>query len=301
MTPTDLRARVLYRDQLVVIIDKPAGLPVHAGPRGGPNLELYLDALRFGYKEQPSLAHRLDRDTSGCLVLGRNRRGLARLGRMFAGGRVEKVYWAVTDGIPDAPDGRVDAPLAKHTPGRGWKMVVDPAGQAAVTDWRVLGQADGRAWIECRPRTGRTHQIRVHMAHLGCPLVGDPVYAHGVGDAFADEMRGRLGSMLLHARAITLPLHPDVPPVTATAPVPPHMRAGLQGVGMDGAAEDAFARRQRAEALAAAEASPADDEADDRLKSRRHRGLQRGPARRDDGGRNDGGRNDGGRGGFGGR
>jgi RluA family pseudouridine synthase len=289
MTPTEIRARVLHRDRLVVIIDKPAGLPVHAGPRGGPNLELYLDALRFGYKEQPSLAHRLDRDTSGCLVLGRNRRALARLGRMFQGGRVEKVYWAVTDGVPEAPEGRVDAPLAKRTPGRGWKMVVDPAGQAAVTDWRVLDQAGGRAWIECRPRTGRTHQIRVHMAHLGCPLVGDPVYAEGVGDAFADEMRTKLGPMLLHARAITLPLYPDQPPVEAVAPVPGHMRRALEEVGMDGAAEDAFARRQRAEALAAAETAPADEEPVEKLKSRRGRGFEapRGPGS--------------GRGGFGGR
>lgn len=219
----DLLARLLYRDGLMLVIDKPAGIPVHAGPGGGPNLEQRFDALCFGLPQPPGLAHRLDRDTSGCLVLGRHRKALSRLGRLFANGAVEKIYWAVTQGIPAQDRGRIDAPLTKLTPGKGWKMVVDPAGRKAVTDWRVLGSAGGLAWIECQPRTGRTHQIRVHLASLGCPVLGDPVY--GDGD----------GPLHLHARAVTLPLYPSRDPIRVEAPVPAHMRAALAACGWDGA------------------------------------------------------------------
>ena len=219
----DLLARLLYRDGLMLVIDKPAGIPVHAGPGGGPNLEQRFDVLRFGLPQPPGLAHRLDRDTSGCLVLGRHRKALAKLGRLFANGAVEKIYWAVTRGIPAEASGRIDAPLTKLTPGKGWKMVVDPAGQKAVTDWRVLGSAGGLAWIECQPRTGRTHQIRVHLASLGCPVLGDPVYGDGEGP------------LHLHARAVTLPLYASRDPIRVEAPVPAHMRTALAACGWDGA------------------------------------------------------------------
>ena len=175
-SPTWLVDRILYRDALVLIIDKPAGVPVHAGPGGGVNLEHYFEALRFGLPQLPGLGHRLDRDTSGCLVLGRHRKALSRLGRLFAGGQVEKVYWAVVRGAPPQPAGRIELALKKRSEQRGWWMQADPEGQAAVTDYRVLGQADGLTWLECRPRTGRTHQIRVHCAELGCPVLGDPIY-----------------------------------------------------------------------------------------------------------------------------
>ncbi len=158
MTPDELLSRLLFRDGLVLILDKPAGIPVHAGPGGGENLEQHFAHLRFGLPHPPALAHRLDRDTSGCLVLGRHRKALSRLGKMFQGGRVEKTYWAVAEGIPAEPAGRIDLPLAKLTPKSGWKMVVDrDKGQSAVTDYRVLGTAGGCAWIELHPRTGRTH------------------------------------------------------------------------------------------------------------------------------------------------
>lgn len=232
MTPDELLARVLYRDGLMLIVDKPAGLPVHAGPKGGPNLEQHLDALRFGLPRPPGLAHRLDRDTSGCLVLGRHRKALARLGRLFAAGRVEKVYWAVVVGAPPEPAGRVDLPLAKRsTAKRGWWMAADPEhGRPAATDYRVLGGGTGLGdltWLELRPRSGRTHQIRVHCAEgLGCPVLGETIYGPRPAAPGAAPLH-------LHARAVAVPLYPNRPPVVATAPVPPHMLAALRACGYD--------------------------------------------------------------------
>ncbi len=220
MSPADLLARLLYRDALMLIVDKPAGLPVHAGPGGGENLEQHFPSLRFGLPQPPALAHRLDRDTSGCLVLGRQRKGLSRLGRLFQAGHVEKTYWAVTDGVPAAAEGRIELPLYKEAKKTGWRMVVDrEKGQSAVTDYRVLGQGDGMAWLELHPRTGRTHQIRVHLAALGCPVKGDPTYGRGGGP------------MHLHSRAVSLPLYPKRDPIVAVAPVPEHMRGALAACG----------------------------------------------------------------------
>jgi tRNA pseudouridine32 synthase / 23S rRNA pseudouridine746 synthase len=213
--------RVLYRDGLILVIDKPAGIAVHPGPGGGPNLESGFDALRFGLPHPPALAHRLDRDTSGCLVLGRHPKALRRLGVLFAGGRVEKVYWAVVEGRPPATAGQIETGLKKLTRGTGWRIVADPAGSRALTDYRVCGAVGGRTWLELRPRTGRTHQLRVHCAALGCPVVGDPVY----GGSTSGER------LLLHARAITLPLYPARPALEITAPVPPHLLAALQRLG----------------------------------------------------------------------
>jgi len=178
-TQEELLARLLYRDALMLIIDKPAGLAVHPGPKGGPNLEDLLDGLRFGLPRRPELAHRLDRDTSGCLVLGRHHRALRRLGRLFAAGRVDKTYWAVVEGGPPEAQGRIDLPLGRRNRQRGWWMKVDPDGLPSTTEYRVLGRADPLTWLELRPLTGRTHQLRVHAAHatgLGAPIVGDRLY-----------------------------------------------------------------------------------------------------------------------------
>jgi tRNA pseudouridine32 synthase / 23S rRNA pseudouridine746 synthase len=225
--PLALADRVLYRDGLVLVIDKPAGIPVHPGPGGGASLEDGFAGLRFGLPRRPGLAHRLDRDTSGVLVLGRHPKALRRLGALFAAGKVKKLYWAVVAGAPAEPQGRIELALRKQTRGQGWHMVVDPAGQRAVTDYRVVAAAGGRAWLELRPQTGRTHQIRVHCAALGVPVIGDPVY-------------GRCpGPMLLHARAIALPLHPAKPPITVEASPPPHMLAALRALGYDTASGEA--------------------------------------------------------------
>lgn len=202
----------------MLIIDKPAGLPVHAGPRGGPSLEDHLEALRFGKRHLPQPAHRLDADTAGCLVLGRTKPALAALGALFAGGAVAKTYWAVVRGAPPQPEGELHAPLLKtSTRTEGWRMLVDPAGQPAATRWRLRGATAGLAWLELTPLTGRTHQLRVHCAHLGCPILGDARYGGG-SDA----------PLHLLARAIALPLDP---PVAATAPVPAQIRGALAACG----------------------------------------------------------------------
>jgi RluA family pseudouridine synthase len=216
-----LAERVLYRDALILVIDKPAGVAVHPGPGRGPNLESAFDELRFGLPQPPALAHRLDRDTSGCLVLGRHPKALRRLGALFAGAQVEKLYWAIVEGRPPEAAGRIETGLKKLTCGTGWHIVVDPGGQQAITDYRVCGINDGRAWLELRPRTGRTHQLRVHCAAAGCPVVGDLVY----GDPASQE------PLQLYARSIKLPLYPGRAPLEVTAPVPPHMLRALEKLG----------------------------------------------------------------------
>jgi tRNA pseudouridine32 synthase / 23S rRNA pseudouridine746 synthase len=227
LSPEEIRARLLYRDDLMLVLDKPPGLPVHAGSGGGPTLEASFDALRFELTERPVLAHRLDRDTSGCLVLGRTRQAAKQLGRLFAEGRVEKLYWAVVEGGPHVDEGRIDLPLKKRDGERhSWRMMAAPDGQEAVTFFRVLGRAEGRSWLALRPLTGRTHQIRVHCAAMGFPVAGDWIY----GASPADR-RPQHTALLLHARAVTVPLHWKKPPVTAEAPPPPHMRAALQKLG----------------------------------------------------------------------
>jgi tRNA pseudouridine32 synthase/23S rRNA pseudouridine746 synthase len=211
----------------MLVLDKPAGIAVHAGPGGGVTLEDGFGALRFGLPNPPSLAHRLDRDTSGCLVLGRHAKALRRLGALFAAGRVAKTYWAIVVGHPGAAEGRIASPLTKRTRGRSWQIVVDPAGAPAATAYRVLGAAGGLTWLELRPESGRTHQIRVHCRALGCPILGDPLY----GEAGTGER------MMLHARAIAIPLYPARDAVAVSATVPPHMLAGLAALGYDPASD----------------------------------------------------------------
>jgi tRNA pseudouridine32 synthase / 23S rRNA pseudouridine746 synthase len=229
LTPGTIAARVLHRDEDALVIDKPAGLPVHAGSGGGETLSDHLDDLRFG-AERPELAHRLDKDTSGCLLLGRNRPALARYGRLFAEGRVTKTYWAVALGRIVAEAGTIDAPLARRSAEkRNWQMKVADDGDPSVTDWRVLGRADGLVWLELRPRTGRTHQLRVHLAHLGLPIAGDRIYG---GDAALAAAR----RLHLHARALALPGGGRWKDIAASAPAPEHMLTLLQACGFPGEA-----------------------------------------------------------------
>jgi len=312
MTPEEMVSRVLYRDGLMLVIDKPAGMAVHRGPKGGESLEDHFGALRYGLPRAPALAHRLDRDTSGCLVLGRHRKALAELGRLFKTGRVGKTYWAIVDGGPEGGEGRVDLPLGRLDASRGWWMKAAPDGQPAVTTWRVMGRLVGRAgnaddflaaypdleseansdaqrqgeayatdseprihppphpslaraeraptrgegadpsrgtrrepfriqgascinhtaadssrskltWLALEPLTGRTHQLRVHCAEMGWPIVGDAIY----GNAPRTDGPG----LQLHAREIVVPLYKNKLPVRIVAPVPAHMWECLAGCG----------------------------------------------------------------------
>lgn len=233
LTAEQLRAHVLHRDELCLVIDKPAGLAVHKAGRITDHLELYLPHLAEQDGEPPKLAHRLDRDTAGCLILGRTLWALKRLGQMFAAGHVGKTYWAVAEGIPQAETGVIDLPLLKRiepksAAGAGrssWTILPDPAGQPAVTDYRVLGTGNGRSWLELRPRTGRTHQIRVHCAAIGCPLVGEPFYG---------PERRPPGGLHLLARSVAFRMAFEYAPVSAVAPAPEHMRNALSACGWRG-------------------------------------------------------------------
>jgi tRNA pseudouridine32 synthase/23S rRNA pseudouridine746 synthase len=210
-------SRVLFIDAEALAIDKPAGLAVHPGPKTRESLERYLPDLRFGFQRPPSLVHRLDRDTSGCLLLARNPKAHKLFSRAFEESRVEKSYVAVLDGVPDADEGAVDIPLTKISSREaGWRVVADPRGKPAVTRWRRLAEREGRALILFLPETGRTHQLRVHAVEgLGVPIAGDPVYG-----------RGR-GPMLLHARSLRMERGAKNP-VEATAPLPPtFLQAGF--------------------------------------------------------------------------
>jgi len=204
-----LSDNILFIDAEAMVVDKPAGLGVTAGRDGRLSLENHLDSLRFGFQRQPSAVHRLDRDTSGCLLLARNPKAHKRFSAAFEAGEVEKLYWAVLEGVPAEESGTVDLALGKtSTREAGWRIVPDPRGKAARTHWQVLSAQGGRALVAFRPETGRTHQIRVHAASgIGLPIVGDPVYGRGGA------------AMLLHARAISLP-RASKPPVAAQAPLP---------------------------------------------------------------------------------
>jgi tRNA pseudouridine32 synthase / 23S rRNA pseudouridine746 synthase len=225
MTPEEMVSRVLYRDGLMLVIDKPSGFAVHRGPKGGESLEDHFDALRFGLPRAPALAHRLDRDTSGCLVLGRHRKALARLGRLFKSGAIDKTYWAVVEGAPPNDEGVVELPLGRLDERRGWWMKPDPKGQPAVTKWGVIGRStEGQcAWLALEPVTGRTHQLRVHCAEMGWPIVGDAIYGKAPRNG---------GPILhLHAREVVVPLYENRAPISVVAPVPQHMRVALERCG----------------------------------------------------------------------
>jgi tRNA pseudouridine32 synthase / 23S rRNA pseudouridine746 synthase len=215
-----LDEHILFIDGEAIVIDKPSGLPVDPPRDGSISLENHLQSLSFGFKRWPSAVHRLDRDTSGCLLLARNPKAHKRFALAFEEGRVEKTYLAILDGVPKTADGEVDLPLAKvSTREQGWRMVGDPKGKPAHTAWRVVAEANGRALVEFKPTTGRTHQIRVHAANgIGVPILGDPVYGNGGG------------TTLLHASALLLPRE-GKPAIEAHAPLPERFAAlGFAGI-----------------------------------------------------------------------
>jgi len=201
--------RVLFIDGEALIIDKPAGLPVDRPRDRSESLEDLLEQLTFGFERLPVPVHRLDRDTSGCLLLARNPKAMKRLGQAFEAGQVTKRYVAILDGVPEQESGEIDLPLGKISSiEEGWRMTHDPKGKSARTRWKRMEVHDGRALVAFYPETGRTHQIRVHaLEGIGIPIVGDPVYGRG-GPA-----------LMLHAQSITVP-RPGKPDVHGDAPLP---------------------------------------------------------------------------------
>ena len=204
-----LQDRILFIDGEAIVLDKPAGLPVDTPKRGGTSIESRLDELRCGFKRKPVIMHRLDQDTSGCLLLARNPNARVAFQRAFEAREVEKYYLAVIGGEVEGEDGVIDLPVAKTSSAEaGWRMVGDPQGQAATTRWRKIAVRDGRTLVEFRPLTGRTHQIRVHAREgFGRGIVGDRVY--GIPG----------GPMLLHASRLVVP-RGGKPAIDVTAPLP---------------------------------------------------------------------------------
>ncbi len=211
-----LADHILFCDGEAIIVDKPAGLPVTVPRSGILSVENYLDSLRFGFERLPTIVHRLDQDTSGCLLLARNPKAHKRFAQAFENGLVKKTYWAVLDGIPDGNSGTIDMPLDKVSSEEdGWRIIASPAGKRAVSHWRIVDQQHGRALVEFQPETGRTHQLRVHAASgLGHAIIGDPVYCDG-----GSGLSGGKTPMLLHAARIEIP-RDGKPPVIAEAHLP---------------------------------------------------------------------------------
>jgi tRNA pseudouridine32 synthase/23S rRNA pseudouridine746 synthase len=211
---------ILFLDGEAIVIDKPAGMPVDRPRDGSLSLENQLDSLTFGFRRWPQAVHRLDRDTSGCLLLSRNPKAHARFQHAFEAGIVEKRYLAVLEGVVEGESGLIDLALSKvSTAEEGWRMRGDPKGKPSRTAWRVLAVKDGRSFVEFKPETGRTHQIRVHAAEaLGAPVVGDPVYGDGVGES------------LLHAASLKVP-RVGKDPIVGEAPLPE--RFFKAGFGID--------------------------------------------------------------------
>ncbi|HVI88459.1 MAG TPA: RluA family pseudouridine synthase [Dongiaceae bacterium] len=216
-----LQEAVLYQDADVIVINKPAGLAVQGGSGIGKNLDDLLVALQGDAAEKPRLVHRLDRDTSGVLVLARHLQAAQRLADAFRHKDARKIYWAVTVGVPKLPQGRIDAALAKQG-GQGRERVqVDEEGKRAVTFYRMLDKVGTKvAWLALMPMTGRTHQLRAHCMALATPILGDGKYA-GAGAFVARDSVPR--QLHLHARRLILP-HPRKGMIDVTAPLPPHMR-----------------------------------------------------------------------------
>jgi 23S rRNA pseudouridine955/2504/2580 synthase len=222
----ELRARVLYRDDELMAFDKPPGLAVQGGSGTPRHLDAMLEALRFGAPEKPRLVHRLDKDTSGVLLLARHGAAARRLTALFRRQETRKLYWAVVVGQPKPTAGRINLALAKQ-PGRHGERVAVAAGRPATTLYSTLEHAGRRAaWLALRPLTGRTHQLRVHLAELGTPILGDGKY--GGRGAFIEGLARRLH---LHARAITLPAAGG--DVTWRAALPPHMAETFRFFGFD--------------------------------------------------------------------
>jgi 23S rRNA pseudouridine955/2504/2580 synthase len=224
----DLEASILYRDDAVILLNKPSGLPSQGGKGIAVHLDGMLDALRFDGAERPKLVHRLDRDTSGVLLLARGVKAAGKLAAAFRGRDIEKTYWALLAGVPPQLAGRIDLPLARvESPGSSRSEPAsrkDPDAAKAVTDYRIIDYAGKKfAWAELAPQTGRMHQLRVHALALGTPIVGDAAYGAAFPEGFAPQLH-------LHARRLSFP-HPEGGFLSVEAELPKHMRESFSHLG----------------------------------------------------------------------
>ncbi len=204
---------ILYEDGEALVINKPAGLPLDRPRAGGESLDDHLASLCLGFQRVPYPAHRLDRDTSGCLLMARNPKALKRFSAAFEARLVEKRYLGIVAGPVEGEAGTIELSLTKISSAEdGWRMIVAKKGKPAVTHWRKIAEHAGNTLVEFRPETGRTHQIRVHAEHaFGHPLLGDPIYGAG--------SQGAAKRTMLHAAGITVQ-RDGKPPIAAVAPLP---------------------------------------------------------------------------------
>jgi len=225
-----VRSLIIYEDGSAFVLNKPPGLATQGGTKTNEHLDRLLGGLVAEDAPRPKLVHRLDKDTSGALLVARTPRAAAFFSKSFSGRTARKVYWALVAGVPSINDGMIDLPLAKQPGTGGEKMHVDEAeGAAARTRYRVIERAGNRAaWVELQPQTGRTHQLRVHLLAIGHPIVGDGKY--GGLDAFLTGSISR--KMHLHARRIRID-HPDGGQIDVTAELPDHFAASVESLGFD--------------------------------------------------------------------
>ncbi|ANI78904.1 MULTISPECIES: RluA family pseudouridine synthase [Sphingobium] len=226
---------VIHRDAQAIVINKPPGLATQGGTKTDDHVDGLLDALEFELDQRPKLVHRLDKDTSGALLIARTSRSAAYFAKAFSSRTARKVYWAIVMGVPSIDDGMIELPIAKQPGTGGEKMHVDEEeGLPARSRYRVIERAGNRAaWVELQPHTGRTHQLRVHMAAIGHPIIGDGKY--GGKEAFLSGSISR--KMHLHARRIRVD-HPDGGRVDVRAELPEHFAASLTSLGFDISAGD---------------------------------------------------------------
>jgi len=227
----EIQSLVIHRDDWVIALNKPSGLAVQGGSGTERHVDGLLDGLRFGFEDRPRLVHRLDKDTSGLLLIARTGQAAKRLSESFRDRETEKLYWAVVVGVPPKMEGAIDLPLAKRPGARDREtMQVDhEEGQKALTHFKVMDRAGDRAALMALwPRTGRTHQLRVHCAEIGCPILGDRKYGgeEALLSAVADSRR-----LHLHARRLTLPHPSGKGTLRLQAEPPAHFKRTLEAFG----------------------------------------------------------------------
>ncbi len=232
----ELQRAVIHRDDQILVLNKPYGLPVQGGPGITRHLDGMLDVLRFGSEHRPRLVHRLDRDTTGALLLARTPGVAGKLAALFRGRDIDKTYWAVVAGRPVPVEGRIDMPLKKVGGARGERMAPadrdDPDGARAITDYQTLDHAARKlAWLELKPLTGRTHQLRVHCVAIRAPILGDEKYEEPDQNmAFSALVEGLSSDLHLHARRLALP-HPAGGTLMVEADLPTHMSETFKTLG----------------------------------------------------------------------